>query len=98
MTPLVLIRKIAKLSFAAVIADILIVIGLIALVSSNVIDLLYTNKTDGDTRWFAPGPDVEWVFNKYNYAVFIGTAIYAFEGIGMFPPIDFFVYACPHML
>ncbi|CAO3665708.1 unnamed protein product [Umbelopsis vinacea] len=87
MTPLVLIRKIARLSFAAVIADVLIVVGLITLVCSNIIDLLYTNKTEDDTRWLAPGPDVEWVFNRYDYAVFIGTAIYAFEGIGLIIPI-----------
>jgi proton-coupled amino acid transporter len=82
MAPLVLIRKIAKLSFAAVIADVLIVMGLITLVCSDVMDLLYNNKVEGDTRWLAPGPDVEWIFNRYDYAVFIGTAIYAFEGIG----------------
>jgi proton-coupled amino acid transporter len=82
MTPLVLIRKIARLSFAAVIADVLIVVGLITLVCANIVDLLYINKIEGDTRWLAPGPDVEWIFNKYDYAVFIGTAIYAFEGIG----------------
>lgn len=86
MAPLVLIRKIAKLSFAAVIADVLIVLGLITLVCSDVMDLLYNNKVEGDTRWLAPGPDVEWIFNRYDYAVFIGTAIYAFEGIGKSKP------------
>ncbi|KAJ2957556.1 hypothetical protein NQZ79_g6733 [Umbelopsis isabellina] len=87
MAPLVLIRKIAKLSFAAVIADVLIVVGLITLVCADVVDLLYTNKKEGDTRLFAPGPDVEWIFNRFDYAVFIGTAIYAFEGIGLIIPI-----------
>ncbi|KAI8582122.1 hypothetical protein K450DRAFT_229112 [Umbelopsis ramanniana AG] len=87
MAPLVLIRKIAKLSFAAVIADVLIVLGLITLVCSDVMDLLYNNKVEGDTRWLAPGPNVEWIFNHYDYAVFIGTAIYAFEGIGLIIPI-----------
>jgi proton-coupled amino acid transporter len=89
MTPLVLIRKIAKMFFAAVVADVLIVVGLITLVCSNVMDLLYNNKVDGDTRWLAPGPDVEWFFNKYDYAVFIGTAIYAFEGIGKLKYIEY---------
>ncbi|KAG2180396.1 hypothetical protein INT44_003400 [Umbelopsis vinacea] len=87
MAPLVLIRKIAKLSFAAVIADVLIVFGLVTLVCSDVMDLLYNNKVEGDDRWLAPGPDVEWIFNKFDYAVFIGTAIYAFEGIGLIIPI-----------
>lgn len=87
MVPLVLIRKIAKLSFAAVIADVLIVVGLITLVWADLVDLLYTNKKEGDTRLFAPGPDVEWIFNRFDYAVFIGTAIYAFEGIGLIIPI-----------
>ena len=75
LTPLVLIRNIAKLSPTALLSDALIVAGLLALLVFDCIQLF----KHGEPR---TGPDIHWVFNSQQYAVFIGTAVYSFEGIG----------------
>lgn len=69
--PLVLIRYIARLSFAAVIADLFIVFGLISC-------LYFTSK---ELHQFGIGPDVKPVNSAF--ALMIGTATFAFEGIGL---------------
>ncbi|OBZ90824.1 Vacuolar amino acid transporter 4 [Choanephora cucurbitarum] len=80
LTPLVLIRNIAKLSPTALLSDALIVAGLLALLVFDCIQLF----KHGEPR---TGPDIHWVFNSQQYAVFIGTAVYSFEGIGLIIPI-----------
>ncbi|KAI8386826.1 transmembrane amino acid transporter protein-domain-containing protein [Blakeslea trispora] len=80
LTPLVLIRNIAKLSPTALISDVLIVAGLLALLVFDCIQLF----DHGEPK---TGPGIHWLFNSQQYSVFIGTAVYSFEGIGLIIPI-----------
>lgn len=78
LMPLVLIRNIAKLSPTALLSDVLIVAGLIVLLAYDFIQIF----EDGITSSPKSGPNIHWLFNSANYSVFIGTAVYSFEGIG----------------
>ncbi|KAI9497581.1 transmembrane amino acid transporter protein-domain-containing protein [Zychaea mexicana] len=82
LAPMVLIRNIAKLSPAALFADVLIVSGLLILLACDIYQIFY--GTGGGPT---PGPGVQWWFNPSAYPVFIGTAVYSFEGIGLIIPI-----------
>ncbi|KAG0250996.1 neutral amino acid transporter [Mortierella polycephala] len=73
--PLSLIRNIARLSFTAVVADIFICFGLIYMYYFNI----FTLATNGLS-------DVV-MFNPKDFALFIGTAVFTFEGIGLIIPI-----------
>lgn len=77
LTPLVWIRNIAKLSPTALLSDVLIVGGLIALLVFDIIEIFQEG-----IRVPQSGPGIHWVFNSAHYTVFIGTAVYSFEGIG----------------
>ncbi|KAI7887539.1 hypothetical protein K492DRAFT_139636 [Lichtheimia hyalospora FSU 10163] len=81
LMPFVLIRNIAKLSSTALFADVLIVMGLLILLACDVHQIFFSSDTP------QPGPNVEWLFNPSAYPVFIGTAVYSFEGIGLIIPI-----------
>ncbi|KAG0354858.1 neutral amino acid transporter [Podila minutissima] len=74
--PLAMIRNIARLSFTAVIADIFICFGLAYLYYYDI----FTIATSGIA-------DVV-LFNKKDFALFIGTAVFTFEGIGLIIPIS----------
>lgn len=78
LMPLVLIRNIAKLSPTALLSDVLIVAGLIVLLAYDFIEIFQ----DGIVSSPKSGPNIHWLFNSTNYSVFIGTAVYSFEGIG----------------
>ncbi|KAI9261410.1 transmembrane amino acid transporter protein-domain-containing protein [Phascolomyces articulosus] len=82
LMPMVLIRNIAKLSPAALFADVLIVSGLLILLAYDVFHIFFVNQGIP-----TPGPGVQWWFNPSAYPVFIGTAVYSFEGIGLIIPI-----------
>ncbi|KAI8047615.1 transmembrane amino acid transporter protein-domain-containing protein [Thamnidium elegans] len=82
LMPLVLIRNIAKLSPTALLSDVLIVGGLIVLLVFDFIEI-FEDGISSPTS----GPNIEWVFNSANFSVFIGTAVYSFEGIGLIIPI-----------
>ncbi|KAF9358929.1 neutral amino acid transporter [Mortierella sp. NVP85] len=73
--PLALIRNIARLSFTAVIADAFICFGLIYLYYFDI----FTLSTSGLS-------DVV-LFNPSHFTLFIGTAVFTFEGIGLIIPI-----------
>ncbi|GAA5872046.1 hypothetical protein JCM3774_006591 [Rhodotorula dairenensis] len=73
--PFALIRNIQKLSGTALVADVFIVIGLIY-IFGNEIALL-------SKRGIA---DVE-LFNSKDFPLLIGTAVFAFEGIGLILPV-----------
>ena len=75
--PMVLIRNIAKLSPAALFADVLIVSGLLILLAYDVYQIFFGHESGP-----MPGPNIQWLFNPSAYPVFVGTAVYSFEGIG----------------
>ncbi|EMG49506.1 Vacuolar amino acid transporter, putative, partial [Candida maltosa Xu316] len=79
--PLSLIRDITKLSLSAVLANIFIFAGLITIVYFMFHEWLSVNHGHF-------GDNVEYLFDKSTFALFIGTAIFAFEGIGLIIPIQ----------
>ena len=74
--PFSLLRDIGKLGFTALIADAFIVIGLAYLFYYNILTL----NTQGLSDII--------MFNKKDWTLFIGTAIFTFEGIGLIIPIQ----------
>ncbi|RCH83230.1 neutral amino acid transporter [Rhizopus stolonifer] len=76
LIPFSLVRHIAKLSFAAIAADVLILFGLICIVYF----------TSAQLSSMGIGPNVAPV-NPNNFALMIGTATFSFEGIGLIIPI-----------
>lgn len=81
LTPLSLIRDITTLSLLSLLANMFIFIGLITIIYFLLFEWLITNGG-------ALGPDIEFWFNKTEFSVFIGVAIFAFEGIGLIFPIQ----------
>lgn len=75
--PLSWIRKIQNFSFTSLIADVFILIGLIYIISSDV--LIISNQ--GPSNNFS-------LFNSEKFPLFLGTAIFAFEGIGLIIPLQ----------
>lgn len=74
--PLCWVRKIARLSWVAIIADIFIAFGLIC--------VLYF--TSSQIAHNGIGKNIILV-NSENFGLMIGTAVFSFEGIGMVLPI-----------
>lgn len=74
--PMSLIRNITKLSLAALLANIFILSGIITIV-------FYTSKD-----LIVNGPSKINNFNSDNWSLFIGVAIFAFEGIGLIIPVQ----------
>ncbi|KAK0383489.1 hypothetical protein NLU13_9400 [Sarocladium strictum] len=74
--PFSLLRDIGKLGFTALIADAFILIGLAYLFYYDVLTLSKEGLADII------------MFNKSNWTLFIGTAIFTFEGIGLIIPIQ----------
>lgn len=75
--PCSMVRDIAKLSFTALIADLFILLGLVYLYVWGV----------GVVVNEGVGPDLK-MFNADTWTLFIGTAIFTFEGIGLIIPIQ----------
>ncbi|CAG8574022.1 21458_t:CDS:2 [Dentiscutata erythropus] len=73
--PLAMIRRISRLSFTALIADAFIMFGLLYLYYYDIYRL--STKGVGDII----------TFNPRDFALFIGTAVFTFEGIGLIIPI-----------
>ncbi|KAK3944207.1 transmembrane amino acid transporter protein-domain-containing protein [Diplogelasinospora grovesii] len=74
--PFSLLRNIEKLGFTALIADAFIIIGLAYLFYYDI----FTLNTQGLADII--------MFNKKDWTLFIGTAIFTFEGIGLIIPIQ----------
>ncbi|KAI9018596.1 transmembrane amino acid transporter protein-domain-containing protein [Phycomyces nitens] len=74
--PLAMIRKIQKLSVFALIADLFILIGLLYLYYFD----LFTLAAKGVA-------DVVWGINTTSFPLFIGTAVFTYEGVGLVIPI-----------
>ena len=81
LVPLSLIRDITKLSLLAVLANFFILIGLVTILYFIFYELLVENHG-------SMGPNIEFFFNKNEFSLFIGVAIFAFEGIGLIIPIQ----------
>ena len=75
--PLSLIRDIGKLGITALIADFFILLGLIYLYYYDILTLV-KNHGIADTI----------PFNAQDWTLFIGTAIFTFEGVGLIIPIQ----------
>lgn len=75
--PLSLIRDISKLGFTALIADLFILLGLIYLYYYDI----------GTIAWRGSVADIK-PFNPSTWTLFIGTAIFTYEGIGLIIPIQ----------
>ncbi|KIJ66909.1 hypothetical protein HYDPIDRAFT_85219 [Hydnomerulius pinastri MD-312] len=73
--PLALIRNLAKLSTAALIADAFILAGLLYIFGSEMSII--------GNRGFA---EIQ-MFNSRDFPLFIGTAVFSFEGVGLVIPI-----------
>lgn len=74
--PLSMIRDIAKLGFTALIADAFILAGLIYLYSWSGVKLIEDGVADVA------------LFNSSGWTLFIGTAVFTYEGIGLIIPIQ----------
>lgn len=74
--PLSLIRDISKLAFTALIADVFILLGLIYLYGYSINHILGQGVADIKA------------FNPMSWTLFVGTAIFTFEGIGLIIPIQ----------
>lgn len=70
--PLAMIRNLAKLSGTALVADAFILIGLVYIASCEI----------GTIVEKGVAPDVV-LFNHEQFPLLIGTAVFAFEGIGL---------------
>ena len=75
--PLSLIRDINKLGFTALIADFFILLGLVYLYYYDVLTLVQNHGISDIAQ-----------FNPKDWSLFIGTAIFTFEGIGLIIPIQ----------
>ncbi|KAI8380993.1 transmembrane amino acid transporter protein-domain-containing protein [Radiomyces spectabilis] len=74
--PLAMIRKIQKLSVFALIADVFILLGLAYLYYYD----FFTLATKGIGN-------IIWMVNPSSFPLFIGTAVFTFEGVGLIIPI-----------
>ncbi|KZF24740.1 hypothetical protein L228DRAFT_208893 [Xylona heveae TC161] len=75
--PLSLIRNISKLGATALVADLLILLGLIYLYYYDIFTLVAQHGVADIVQ-----------FNAKDWTLFIGTAIFTFEGIGLIIPIQ----------
>lgn len=77
LTPLILIRKITKLSFISLVSSVCILIGLIIIFYYSIDDLASNGI----------GPNII-QFNSHSWSMLIGVAVTSFEGIGLILPIE----------
>lgn len=76
LVPMSLIRNLTRLSLAALLANVFILGGLVTIVAYASADLLKN------------GPEPVQMFNKGSWSLFVGVAIFAFEGIGLIIPVQ----------
>lgn len=75
--PLSFIRDISKLGFTALVADVFILLGLIYLYGYDIMSIV----DQGGVADIKP-------FNPSSWTLFIGTAIFTYEGVGLIIPIQ----------
>ncbi|KAF8969229.1 transmembrane amino acid transporter protein-domain-containing protein [Flammula alnicola] len=73
--PLALVRDLAKLSTTALVADVFILAGLIYIFGSEI--SIIADRGIADVK----------LFNPKDFPLFVGTAVFSFEGIGLVIPI-----------
>ncbi|KAF9109885.1 neutral amino acid transporter [Mortierella sp. AM989] len=76
LVPLVLIRRMAILSLPSMFANVFIIFGIIYLWYYSINNIVYNGL----------GPEIA-LFNRKDFALFIGTSVFSFEGIGLIIPI-----------
>ncbi|EDK37766.2 hypothetical protein PGUG_01864 [Meyerozyma guilliermondii ATCC 6260] len=81
LMPVSLVRDITKLSLSSVLANVFIFTGLIVIVYFTLFSLVFENQ-------LTPGEGIYYLVNKDEFSLFIGVAIFAFEGIGLIIPIE----------
>ncbi|KAG0218794.1 neutral amino acid transporter [Mortierella sp. NVP41] len=77
LVPFTLVRNIGKLGFSTLVADLCIIVGLIYLYAYDVKELVINRDSPLPLR----------LFNSEDFGLFIGTAVFSYEGIGMVIPI-----------
>ncbi|KAF9283156.1 neutral amino acid transporter [Mortierella alpina] len=77
LIPLVLIRRMAILSLPSMLANLFIIFGIVYLWYFSINSLTHNGA----------GPNIA-LFNSDDFALFIGTAVFSFEGIGLVIPIQ----------
>ena len=77
LLPFSLFRNLARLGFAAVVADVFIFLGIFVLYGYD-ISAITANHGISDVA----------AFNPNSWSLFIGTAIFTFEGVGLIIPIQ----------
>lgn len=85
LSPVALIRDITKLSFLALMANAFILLGLATILYYTISELAANN--------LVPGSNVYYLFNPSEFSLFVGVAIFTFEGVGLIIPIhDSMIY------
>ncbi|KAF9425557.1 neutral amino acid transporter [Podila epigama] len=77
LVPFTLIRNISKLGYSALIADLCIIVGLVYLYAYDIKQLVINQGSPMPLQ----------LFNSKDFGLFIGTAVFSYEGIGMVIPI-----------
>ncbi|KAF9205380.1 neutral amino acid transporter [Haplosporangium sp. Z 27] len=77
LVPFTLVRNIGRLGISTIIADLCIIVGLIYLYVYDIKELVINNGSPTPLR----------LFNSEDFGLFIGTAVFSYEGIGMVIPI-----------
>ncbi|KAF9949304.1 neutral amino acid transporter [Mortierella alpina] len=77
LVPFTLVRNIGKLGFSTLVADVCIIVGLVYLYAYDIKELVINEGS----------PQPLQLFNSKDFGLFIGTAVFSYEGIGMVIPI-----------
>ncbi|KAF9116274.1 nuA3 HAT complex component nto1 [Mortierella sp. AM989] len=77
LVPFTMVRNIGKLGFSTLVADLCIIVGLIYLYVNDIKELVINNGSPTPLR----------LFNSDDFGIFVGTAVFSYEGIGMVIPI-----------
>lgn len=77
LIPLVLIRKIGKLSFISLVSSVCILVGLVIIFYYTIYDLAVDGIGEGIIQ-----------FNPNSWSMLVGVAVTSFEGIGLILPIE----------
>ena len=77
--PLSLVRDITKLSLLALLANVFILVGILTIIYFIMVELIQSGTV--------AGKGINFLINTEEFSLFIGVAIFAFEGIGLIIPI-----------